>query len=133
MLAGKGRVTSTVCSTPFALWESSSEPRSVRKILGSYRDTPCVLTCISDLGATGPLFLSGGDTEVVRPSISLNIHPIAFFFLLIELALLLALAFRKPGGAPPLLSWGLLDPSMALDPLRHTPAASFPMGRTVLT
>ena len=81
----------------------------------------------------------GGDPEVVRPSNSLNIHPIALFFLLIELALLLALAFRKPGGAPPLLSWGLLevpgllDPSMAPDPLRHTPAASFPMGRTVLT
>ena len=76
---------------------------------------------------------------MVRPSNSLNIHPIALFFLLIELALLLALAFRKPGGAPPLLSWGLLevpgllDPSMAPDPLRHTLAASFPMGRTVLT
>ena len=68
MLAVKGRVTSTVCSTPFALWESSSEPRSVRKILGSYGDTPCVLTCISDLGATGRRFLSGGTLKWCGPA-----------------------------------------------------------------
>ena len=42
------------------------------------------------------------------------------------------------GCYPPLLSWGLLevpgllDPSMAPDPLRHTPAASFPMSNHLI-
>ena len=41
-LTGKGRATSTRLFRHLCSEKSSSEPRTVRKSLGSYKDTPCV-------------------------------------------------------------------------------------------
>ena len=63
--------------------------------------------------------------------------PVAVCFLLLELALLPAPALGTPGASLPPLVGGLWevpgDTGMATSPLRHTPAASFPVDRTVLT
>ena len=92
------------------------------------------------LGAPIGIFHPGSPT-VGWPSISLQRPPVPFCFLLPELALLPAPALGTPGlahhplpgthGRCQVAQPG--DPSMAPGPLRCTPTASFPMGRTTLT
>ena len=81
--------------------------------------TPCAPTWTSGRGAKTRIFLQGSP-NVGWSSICLKMHPFAVFFLLTELALLPALAFLKPGGSPPLLTWGTLEVQDFLDQV--TPA-----------
>ena len=58
----------------------------------------------SGLGGKIRIFLLGSP-NVVQPSNCLNIHQIALFFLLTELALLPTLGFLKQRGGPQLFTW----------------------------
>ena len=81
--------------------------------------TPWAPNWIPGLEAKIHIFLPGSP-NVGWSSICLKMHPFAVFFLLTELALLPALAFLKPGGSPPLLTWGTLEVQDSLDQV--TPA-----------
>ena len=61
--------------------------QSVRNILGSYKHTDWVWTCIPNLGAQWASFSPWGD-EATQTGKSLKIHPVAFPFPLTEPPLL---------------------------------------------
>ena len=98
--------------------------------------TPWVPTWSLGLGAPTGNFCPGSP-NVGQPSNCWKRPPVAVCFLLPELALLPTPALVTPGAGPPHLAkgpWdGPGDPCMALGPLRCTPTATSPMGRTALT
>ena len=129
------------CSVTFALQERAREPRSVCTVLGSCGENTLGTYLDPRPRGHNGIFLPGSP-NVGQPSNCLQRHPVAICFLLPGLALLPAWAFGKPGAGPPLLAGGPWevpgalepgDPGTAPGPIRHTPAASFPMGRTALT
>ena len=125
-LPGEGKTTSThLCSAG-----KPSEPKFVRNILGSYRDTLCVWTCISDLGAQGACFSLWG-TTAVWPSNNLKMHLIPLSLPLTLLPLLQPLASLETTGPQPNCkkAWGLVqlkgnsgaEASKAPSLVSHTP------------